>query len=299
MRFSDGCGLHHVRHDILANRPPHLLPDPGREAVVEARPDAGLRHLVGVSANIGPSMGHPRRGRTRHDDLRYVGCAQQCLHDGRQGGAADAMGAWIFGMHGCVVDRLPGRIALGCGIAIDVAIANGCNRTPELVVILCVHHRDIGIGQRHRGERHEARAVEKPQLLRRYQLANQRISALRAGDQPEAGILGLPGGALAAVLTAKIFDLVVVGGPFLAGEPDRRLGAELRRALEGKWRDIGPGRADGDRGRNVDAGLGLRALGIRRSGPVVASRFQNLGRDRLAEPHALRFCLAFRQRGEI
>jgi hypothetical protein len=27
-RFSDGRRLHHVRHDILADLPPHLLPDP-------------------------------------------------------------------------------------------------------------------------------------------------------------------------------------------------------------------------------------------------------------------------------
>ena len=56
----------------------------------------------------------------------------------------------VFRMHGCRVDRLPGSVALGRRVVVDVAIADGGDRTPEFVVIFGVEHGDQPIGSRDR-----------------------------------------------------------------------------------------------------------------------------------------------------
>src|SRR3982074_3509846 len=48
-----------------------------------------------------------------------------------------------------------GCLELGGRVAVDVAIADRGDRPPELVVILGVEHRDRGVGQGYRDERHE------------------------------------------------------------------------------------------------------------------------------------------------
>ena len=123
--------------------------------------------------------------------------------------------------------------------------------------------------------------------------------ALRPGDEPEAGVLGLPGRALGAGLAAEILDLVVVGGPLLAVERDRRLRPELRCARECERLHVRPGRGDRDRRRHIDAGPGLVPVGIGRIRAVVGARLQDLGGDRLTELDPLRLRVAVRNRGEI
>ena len=49
---------------------------------------------------------------------------------------------------GARVERRPSRIRRGVGVAVVAAVADGCHRTPELVVIFGVEHRDIGVGER-------------------------------------------------------------------------------------------------------------------------------------------------------
>src|SRR5215472_18747643 len=92
-----------------------------------------------------------------------------------------------------------------------------------------------------------------------HQLPRNRIGGLRAGDQPEARVLSLLGGAFAARSAAELPDLVVIVGPLFARERDRRLRTELRRARHGEWPYVGPHGGDRDRRRHIDAGLGLRA----------------------------------------
>ncbi len=95
-------------------------------------------------------------------------------------------------MHQGIVDRLPRGVALGAGIVILIAVANGRDRTPELVVILGVEHCNRCVGAGHRGKSHEPRTVDHAHLLCLHHLADDRFRALRPGDEPEAGVLGLP-----------------------------------------------------------------------------------------------------------
>src|SRR5690242_17864879 len=55
-RRCDAGGGHQVVHRIGPDLASHLLAGANREPVVEARPDARIRHLVGPGADIGPAM---------------------------------------------------------------------------------------------------------------------------------------------------------------------------------------------------------------------------------------------------
>src|SRR3954447_10008734 len=144
------------------------------------------------------------------------------------------MRAWIFRMEWRVVDRVPDRVTLRIGIVVDVAIPNGRDRAPEIVVIFGVEHCDEGIVSGQCDLRHEPGAVEKIELPGSGYLAHYRIVDDRPRSQPEAGVLGLPRGALAAGSSTERLDFVVVGGPLLAVERNRRLRAELRGARQGE-----------------------------------------------------------------
>src|SRR5262249_50061870 len=96
-------------------------------------PDAGLRDLVVVVANVRPSMRGAGRRRAGHADFRDIRRAELGLDGGGDGAADDAMGARIFGMHRRVVDRLPGCVAFGGGIVVLIAVAGRWGRAPGLV----------------------------------------------------------------------------------------------------------------------------------------------------------------------
>src|SRR5947207_8029677 len=134
-RFRDGRLLHEALHNIPADVPPHVLPDAGREPIVEAGINARQGDLVRVRPNVGPAMRDAGRSRAGHADFRNVRTAQHALYDGRDGSAADAVGTWVLRMHRRIVDRLPGRIELGRRILVDVAVADRGDRTPEVVVV--------------------------------------------------------------------------------------------------------------------------------------------------------------------
>ena len=104
---------------------------------------------------------------------------------------------------------------------------------------------------------------------------------------------------LVLVLLAEILDLVVVGGPLLALERDRRLRPELRRARERERLDVRPRRGDRDRRRHIDAGFGLVPVRIRRICAVIGARLQDLCGDRLAELDPRRLRVTVGNRGEI
>jgi hypothetical protein len=71
-------------------------------------------------------------------------------------GAATAV--LMIRMHRGIIDRLPGRVALGGRVVIAVTVADRRDRPPELVVIFGVEHSDGGVGGGDGGQRHEARA---------------------------------------------------------------------------------------------------------------------------------------------
>src|SRR5262245_30223947 len=152
---------------------------------MEAGPDAGVRYLLIIGTDVGPAMGDARRSRAGHTDLGNR-CRTQRSLDGRRNGAAnDAMRARIFWMHRRVVDWLPGRVAFGRRIFVDIAVADGGHWAPEIVVVFSVEHRDAGIGGGNGRQRHETRAVDDTHLLRLRQLPHDRIGTLRAGDEPK------------------------------------------------------------------------------------------------------------------
>src|SRR4029453_16800845 len=106
---------------------------------------------------------------------------------------------------------------------VGIAVANGGDRPPEIVVILGVQYRDERVVEPKRQIRHEARAIDDVHLLYGDELAYERMIGSRCADEPEPGRLGLlfvsPGAALGTIL----LDLIVVRRPFLAVERDRRL----------------------------------------------------------------------------
>src|SRR5260370_1085746 len=63
-RGRDCRRLHHVLHHVFADLAAHILADARRKSVMEAGPDAGVRHFFVIGPYIGPPMGGARRGRT-------------------------------------------------------------------------------------------------------------------------------------------------------------------------------------------------------------------------------------------
>src|SRR6516165_7273462 len=84
--------LHHVFHDIFTDLIPHFRPDSGREAVMEAGPDASTCNLVGKGRHVGPTAGHTGCRGAGYRDLRDVGCSEHPCDDTRDAAALDAMG---------------------------------------------------------------------------------------------------------------------------------------------------------------------------------------------------------------
>src|SRR6266850_5504910 len=232
--------LHDILHHMPSDLATHILSDTGREPIVETGIDAGHRHFVGIGPNVAPAVGGAGRRRARHRDFRNIRTCQHRFNHRCEGRAADAVGTGIFRVHRRVVDRLPGRVKLGRGIVVIVAIADRRDRPPKVVMILGIEHRDERIRDRRRSKSHEAGAVEDIHSLRGDELPSNGIVAHRPGDQPKLRILGLPRSPLAAGLATEALDLVVVACPFLTLQRNRRLRPELRRTLHREWFHIWP-----------------------------------------------------------
>src|SRR4030095_16728514 len=110
---------------------PHIRPDAGREAVMEAGPDTSACNLLGKVRHVGPTMAYPRGCRTCYRDLGNVIGPEHCLDDTCDAAAQDAMGARVFWVHRRVGDRLPRCLTICGRVAIDIAVANGRDRPPE------------------------------------------------------------------------------------------------------------------------------------------------------------------------
>src|SRR5262249_61432804 len=89
-----------------------------------------------------------------------------------------------------------------------------------------------GIGQGDRDEGHEPRAVDHGHLLRDDDLTRQGVIGRRAYHQPEPGGFGLLRRTLGAGLPAIFLDLVVIGSPLRAAQPNRRGPAGFRRPFQ-------------------------------------------------------------------
>ena len=105
---------------------------------MEAGPDARIGNLIGIGLHVGKSARYSGGRGACHRDLRDVVASEHRLDDPCHRTALDAMGAGLFRVHRRIGNGLPGRITIGGRIAIDVAIANCRNRSPEVVMVLRV-----------------------------------------------------------------------------------------------------------------------------------------------------------------
>src|SRR5215471_11958502 len=98
------------------------------------------------------------------------------------------------------------------------------------------------------------------------------MRAQRPGQEPKSRVFGLLRRPLAAVLCTELFDFVVILGPLLALERDRRLWAELRGARHRERREVWPLGRDGERSWSIEAGPRHRPIGIRRRRSIAGAR---------------------------
>src|SRR3984885_12109070 len=291
--------LHTGLHGIGADLPAHIFADQGREPPVKSGNDARFGNLLVEGVEVSEPMRHSRHRRRGQCDLRYFVSAEDCCNCAGFGARPNAMGTWIFGMRWCDIDRLPGRYALRRGIAVDIAIANGGNRSPERVVELCVEDGDQRVHLSDRDKRHEACRVNHGHVLRDRDLTRERLVRPGYHHQPEARVLRLPWCAFRAVLATNVFHLVVVARPLVAGERDWRWGPELGRAGHREWAHRGELPAI-DRVRFcIDSRRGRRTKSIPCVVPVISAGFDQLHRDPIPKFNAERLRVSIRYGSKI
>src|SRR5690349_4441054 len=94
---------------------------------------------------VGVTVNHSwRRGRGQLSFWDFV-CAENRRDRTGHRPSDDAMGAWVFRMQRCKRNRLPGRDSFGRRVAVDVTVADSCDRAPEGIVILGIKDRDRGV----------------------------------------------------------------------------------------------------------------------------------------------------------
>src|SRR5262245_54299078 len=138
------------------------------------------------------------------------------------------MRARVFRVHRRVVDWLPSRLAFRDIVAINIAVTDGSDWAPEVVMVLGVEHGYERVVKGDRRERHKARAVLDTHLFCGYELAYERVIGWWTDHEPEAGGLSLLRRTLCTGLYSIVLDFVVVSCPFLAGERNRRTWPKLR-----------------------------------------------------------------------
>src|SRR3954452_9739038 len=99
----------------------HVLTHDGREPVVETRGDASGGDLVRIGVQVRPAMGRAGCRRAGHRHFGNVGRAEHGFDGAGDRRAYDAVGAWIFGTHRRVVDRLTACLAFIGDVAVDIA----------------------------------------------------------------------------------------------------------------------------------------------------------------------------------
>jgi hypothetical protein len=182
-----------VLHNVFADLKPHIRPDVGREAVMEAGPDTSICNLFGKGRHVGPTVGYAGCHRAGYRDLGDVLGSERRLDDTRDGTAQDAVRARVFRVHRRVVDRLPSRLTVGGRVAIVIAVANCRDGPPEVVMVLSVEHSYERVVEPNRHERHQPSAVADTHLFCGHELAHERMICRWTDHKPETGSLGLLG----------------------------------------------------------------------------------------------------------
>src|SRR5580704_18637503 len=106
--------LHYGVGHIFADLPPQRRADAGREPVVKPCPDSRVCHLRREVIKVRPAVCYAWCGRAGERELR------QRLTEGLQRhprrATFNAVSTGVFRMHGCIVERLPGRVTFGVRI---------------------------------------------------------------------------------------------------------------------------------------------------------------------------------------
>lgn len=252
--------------------------------------------------DTGPGAHHPRGLGTRAAQSRRRAVPDFGLQHSADGGGDDAVGAGILGVRRCVDERHPRGIALRGVVAVQVAIADRGDRSPEAVVVLGVEHRDQRVVDSLRDGGVQAGVAGEVAAGSVRDRAYDPGVDRRFDGFPEARDPGLFGAAPRAVLRAERLDLVVVARPLRARQRRRRSGAKLVGTRHQPGFALRPVDADRQRGRHVDAGPGRWAVAFRRDRVVAGAGRQHSSGGLFAEHDAPRLRRAVgnrRQRGLV
>src|SRR5690349_8713322 len=120
---------------------------------MHARPDARIAHVGDVILNAIPSPRYARRGWACHHYRSDRSTAEFGFQNRSNSRCRNTMRTWIFGMHWSVYEWHPCVVAARRWVAINIAIADCGNRTPEFVSVLGVEYGNIGVGACHMRQR--------------------------------------------------------------------------------------------------------------------------------------------------
>src|SRR6516225_3107931 len=137
------------------------------------------------------------------------------------------MRARVFRVHRRVVDWLPSRLPFRGVVAVNIAVTDGSDWAPEVVMVLGVEYSDERVVEANRRERHKPRAVADTHLFCGYELAYERMIGWWTNHEPEPSSLGLLRRTLCTGLAAIVLDLVIVSSPLLALQRNRRTWPKL------------------------------------------------------------------------
>jgi len=82
--------MHYVRHKVFTDLESHIPADAGREAIMEAGPDASIRNFIGKGGHVGKAMGHAECSGARYRNLRNFVDSECGRNDARNGVADNA-----------------------------------------------------------------------------------------------------------------------------------------------------------------------------------------------------------------
>ena len=110
-------------------------------------------------------VGDPRGRRACYCDLGNIASSECGGDHSCDATGQDAMSARVFGVHRRLGEGLPGRLAIRRRISVGIAVANGGDGSPEIIMVFGIQHRDQCVVERNSPERHESRALADIHLL--------------------------------------------------------------------------------------------------------------------------------------
>ena len=134
------------------------------------------------------------------------------------------MGTGIFRVQRRVDEWLPVGHAVGLVVTLEISVTDGSDWAPEIVRVLGIEHRDVGIRCSHFRQSEQACILQQHSSAARGELADDRLPGGGTHHRPEACYLRLLGRPQRALVPAQVFNLVIVPDPLPAGQLG---GAEL------------------------------------------------------------------------